>query len=282
MQIFSNLYFSKINHIIRLRRASFSAMNEKAIDSKNIYQSYYILHSQTPEVPIDEKIKLKKYEEFIGNDISDKKILDLGCGLGWFCKYLKSKLCFELDVIPFSLSRAGRYACGNALELPFLKASFDIITCFDVIEHLEEKDALFMLEEMKRVMRPDGRIYISTPNKYNIFNFIQDQAKENALIRKLMGRPLLNADFEQHIRTYSLKELQTLLEANGIKKIKIHRLKIGFSILLIPLFYHGRFFSPKLLPFFEYIIRLDWNLGLLLPQIFNMHSDYLLELCLPR
>ena len=61
---------------------------------------------------------------------------------------------------------------GNAFQLPFSDHSFDLIIIQDVIEHLPETKLFFI--ELKRVLKPGGIIYLSTPNKYSIFNFISD------------------------------------------------------------------------------------------------------------
>ena len=48
-------------------------------------------------------------------------------------------------------------------DLPFESESFDVVVCFEVIEHVERQaDAL---AELKRVLRPDGTLLISSPNR---------------------------------------------------------------------------------------------------------------------
>ncbi len=55
---------------------------------------------------------------------------------------------------------------------PFKIYSFDLIILQDVIEHVEDKDSL--VNELKRILKKNGLIYISTPNRFSIFNFISD------------------------------------------------------------------------------------------------------------
>ncbi|KYG74813.1 methyltransferase family protein [Roseivirga ehrenbergii] len=51
---------------------------------------------------------------------------------------------------------------GDIRSLPFENGSFDIITCFETIEHITEHDQA--MGELKRVLRPNGALLISTPD----------------------------------------------------------------------------------------------------------------------
>jgi SAM-dependent methyltransferase len=75
-----------------------------------------------------------------------------------------------MEVSAPSLQRAAetgtaalRPIAGSALELPFRSQSLDAVMAFEVIEHLAEQTTL--LQEIRRVLRPDGVLVISTPNR---------------------------------------------------------------------------------------------------------------------
>ena len=60
--------------------------------------------------------------------------------------------------------RSAEVAMGvqtDAALLPFLNASFDAVFIFDVLEHIEGDDAV--LEEIRRVLRPDGALLLTVP-----------------------------------------------------------------------------------------------------------------------
>ena len=67
---------------------------------------------------------------------------------------------------------------GNAETLPFADSTFDLIILQDVIEHTIEKNKI--VDELKRVLKENGIIYLSTPNKFSFFNIISESALGNS------------------------------------------------------------------------------------------------------
>jgi SAM-dependent methyltransferase len=55
-------------------------------------------------------------------------------------------------------------------RLPFTNGSFDLVYCAEIFEHLVDPD--FALEEIKRVLRPTGRLLLTTPNLAAWYNRI--------------------------------------------------------------------------------------------------------------
>ncbi|WP_417557789.1 class I SAM-dependent methyltransferase [Mesoflavibacter zeaxanthinifaciens] len=99
-------------------------------------------------------------------------VLEIGCGEGYGIPYLM-KNADELHVIDKSKQTISsikkRYTSIYAYQIhtpPItqLKSnSFDCIVSFQVIEHI--KDVHSFMSEIKRLLKPDGKAYISTPNK---------------------------------------------------------------------------------------------------------------------
>ncbi len=102
-----------------------------------------------------------------------KRVLDAGCGTGYGCTELAPGAHFVagIDVASDAVNYAQahfvrpniRYAQASATAIPFAPASFQLITAFEVIEHLTEWRAL--LAEARRVLTPDGLFLVSTPNR---------------------------------------------------------------------------------------------------------------------
>jgi 2-polyprenyl-3-methyl-5-hydroxy-6-metoxy-1,4-benzoquinol methylase len=101
--------------------------------------------------------------------------LDLGCGHQVFPTWVEAdargmiarcRTAVGID-LDFPSLRKNTYlrdrAMGSLEHLPFSSASFDVVTCNWVVEHLEEPAAV--LAEVKRVLRPGGRFLFHTPNR---------------------------------------------------------------------------------------------------------------------
>ncbi len=141
--------------------------------------------------------------DLLGNysDCENLKVLDLGSGLGGTSKIFSNKnLVVSYEIDPFRLKNqlesSNEYTLinGDALNFPFKEYSFDIIILQDVIEHLPEINKL--KEDLFKILKEDGIIYISTPNKCSVFNIISDPH---------WGLPLISFLKRNNIRKYFLK-----------------------------------------------------------------------------
>ena len=103
----------------------------------------------------------------------DKDILDIACGEGYGTAALAlvARTAVGVDLDPESVRHASaRYMAmnvgfrtGDCTQIPAGDASFDLAVSFETIEHLTEQER--MLSELKRVLRPNGMLVISSPNK---------------------------------------------------------------------------------------------------------------------
>ena len=108
--------------------------------------------------------------------VKKKKVLDIGTGLGEGAYYLATRGASEVLGIDYSES-AIKYArrtfqaenlkfeVMNALALSFTRRSFDVITAFELIEHLPPPQHASFLERIAGILRSGGVFVISTPNK---------------------------------------------------------------------------------------------------------------------
>jgi SAM-dependent methyltransferase len=103
-----------------------------------------------------------------------RRVLDAACGEG-YGSALMAEVAAEVigvDLSQSSIAHArARYAGaqrlsfveGSVTALPLEDASIDLVVSFETIEHLAEQAA--MLGEFRRVLKPDGLLFISSPNK---------------------------------------------------------------------------------------------------------------------
>lgn len=97
------------------------------------------------------------------------RVLDAGCGGSIFPMLLS---CLGLEVFAFDLhpvsGLAGHegahvhYATAGLTSLPFRQDSFDAIFCISVLEHLDIPSMHRALQELRRVLRPGGRLLLTT------------------------------------------------------------------------------------------------------------------------
>jgi SAM-dependent methyltransferase len=105
-------------------------------------------------------------------------ILDIGCGFGSFVLVARQKGidAIGIDIANFEIEFARErlhllrpqenpeyvYQLGSGLSLPFSDEQFDVVTLWNILEHIPDNQVL--LEEVSRILRPKGRVYIVCPN----------------------------------------------------------------------------------------------------------------------
>jgi len=105
--------------------------------------------------------------------VAGRRVLDAGCGVGYGSAMLARAGAADvvgLDVSAKAVDAAGDGAPGNTSfvvgdvhALPFETGRFDVVVCFEVIEHVEGQDGV--IAELARVLAPGGVLAISSPNR---------------------------------------------------------------------------------------------------------------------
>jgi SAM-dependent methyltransferase len=101
------------------------------------------------------------------------RVLDVGCSTGYLAKRMQERgsSVVGLDLDERAAEQARRYCEAvhvgdvETMALPFEPASFDAIVAGDFIEHLRDPGAF--LERIRPLLRPGGRLVLSTPNIAN-------------------------------------------------------------------------------------------------------------------
>jgi len=133
---------------------------------------YWKLHEiYAPELRFSQDI----YADFLDGLITPRTIwLDIGCGHKVLPEWRMAreqelvKRCRKVVGIDFDLvslkhhSTFSHLTRGKITQLPFADSTFDLVTANMVVEHLD--DPLRQFQEIRRVLKPEGRLLIQTPN----------------------------------------------------------------------------------------------------------------------
>lgn len=146
---------------------------------------------------------------------SNKKVLDLGCNDGAVCNVLNER---GNDVVGVDLEKLVQIARKNHPHLRFVTAdlshrfpfednAFDAIYASEILEHIPD-DKLF-LKECYRILVSEGKLIITTPNKF----YIRDR------IYMVFGKEWRDPirDIDTHIHFYVSKTIKKLLKHVGFQ-----------------------------------------------------------------
>lgn len=132
-----------------------------------------------------------------------KRVLDLASGEGYGASQLAktAESVVGVDIDQGAVSHATetyqspnlRFIEGSITDIPIQSERFDVITCFEAIEHVEDHEGL--MREVTRLLEPDGVFIVSTPNKA--------QYSDNK-----------NYHNHFHVKELYLEEFQALLKSN--------------------------------------------------------------------
>lgn len=176
---------------------------------------------------------------------------EIGCGTGYVLKGLASAMpnwkLFATEIyadgLAFAAARvpAASFCQLDARRIPFV-AEFDVVGAFDVLEHIEEDEAV--LEQMHRAIKPGGGLLLTVPQH----PFMWSQQDEEAC----------------HVRRYTAHELRGKIEAAGFH---VERLT-SFVSLLFPLMYLTR--KRSRVPDAEYDLTADLKLPWFVNAVFGV------------
>lgn len=221
---FSNDYLTKC------RKCSFVFCKRIPTDQEllAVYAKYPRNHTISP-------ITIKRYHELL--DIFESyrktnKMLDIGCGDGYFLREAKSRgwqvygteytdNAFEIGKQKGIIMHQGVLDPGN-----YHPNEFDIITSFEVIEHINNPQP--EIQNIKKILRPGGVFYVTTPNFNSVSRFLAKKAW-NIIC------------YPEHLSYYTAVSMNRFFKNEGFKKIKVettgislNRLKVSYDIKSSP------------------------------------------------
>jgi len=155
--------------------------------------------------------------------------MELGCGHGALIHFAQQEGYHNIkgmDGSPEQVAAAEALAIqgveqGDVMEALAWEphASFDSIVSFDLIEHLDCNEILALVDEVYRVLKPEGRWIIHTPNAGSPFGMrmrYRDFTHEMAFTRTSMTQLLLSSGFSRVSNLTALVSQPVLLRARRV------------------------------------------------------------------
>src|SRR5437867_4322044 len=167
------------------------------------------------------------------------RLLDIGCGFGGLTRLVADHLriaeAHGLDVDAVALEEARdkgvvtRRVDIREGRLPFSENSFDLVTCFGVLDYLPDFDP--MLREIYRVLQPGGYALISLPNlagwQNRLFLLLGYQLRDVEVSReRVVGVHRWYASDSHpvgHIHTVTVGAFRELMEHHGFHTVRVTR-----------------------------------------------------------
>lgn len=149
---------------------------------------------------------------------SAQRALDLGCGDGRLTGEIDAGELVAADVSEVALARAGRRVPEARLvrlvpdePLPLEGGEFDLVLCAETLEHV--RDVQLLLSEIRRVLRPGGRLAVTTPA----------HGRSAALRALLIGFERAFPPLSPHLRFLTRRSLAGLLDELGFDGVRVRR-----------------------------------------------------------
>lgn len=168
----------------------------------------------------DEEMLADFVRDYVGEDVAAQqvqrvlrlaagadRVLDIGSGYGSFVlSALRAGLDARgIEISPYEVDYARRrladasphldaddvYIAGSAYDLPFAAGAFDVVTAWNVLEHVEDLEAV--LRESARVLRPGGIMFIVAPNYVSLRREAHYQVPWLPLLPRAVGVRYLRA-----------------------------------------------------------------------------------------
>lgn len=154
----------------------------------------------------------KRYNELLDKFEAYRKnnnLVDLGCSNGLFLECAKKRgwnvygTEYAQECLDYCAKNGITVFKSDKLPPEFFKLEFDVVTSFEVIEHINTANP--EMEFVKKILRKGGAFYVTTPNFRSISRLLLKE-KWNVI------------EYPEHLTYYTAKTLHKLLNKHGFKK----------------------------------------------------------------
>ncbi|HQF61512.1 MAG TPA: class I SAM-dependent methyltransferase [Anaerolineaceae bacterium] len=215
-------------------------------ESSKYYPSDYVSYPVAVE---DEKSRFRRWDRWYGREKrcraiikrvgSPGRVLDIGCATGIFLSGMRQHgwECYGIEPSEFAANYARRrfdleVFQGYLENAPFPLGHFDLITLWDVLEHLP--DPVTSLAQIRQLLKPDGWLVLSLPNA-------------SAWERRWFGEYWVGWDVPRHYNTFEPRTIKHLLEKCGfsIREIASFTGRHGAMLISLEFLLADKKISPR-------------------------------------
>lgn len=199
-------------------RICFSEKIPTSLELTEYYQGYGRNDYLSP-------ITIKRYHELLDKIEpfrKTNKILDVGCGIGYFLEVAKERgwevygTEFTDEAVNICEQKGINMQKGVLAVDNYKTQEFDVITSFEVIEHIN--NPIEELNHFYQLLRKGGLVYVTTPNF-------------NSLLRYRLKEKYNVIAYPEHLSYYTTKTIKKVFENTGFETKKIESTGISLSRL---------------------------------------------------
>jgi SAM-dependent methyltransferase len=185
--------------------------------------NFWDFYSQYPELYFTYQYGEKIAEVLYPFMTPQGHVLDYGCGTGFLIKHLLDKpiKTFGTDSSPASVTKVknmfgheatfgGVYSIEEILSNKKFHNFFDAVCLIEVVEHLSDQHLATVMDNVKKFLKKNGKILITTPN-------------EEDLSASFVYCPLSKKVYHrwQHVRSWSSQSLASYLKLHGFTPLSV-------------------------------------------------------------
>ncbi len=198
------------------------------------YDGYFSQSISSEAVLAAAKAHERLFDDFISEVLPKKsggKLLDVGTGYGFFVKAVQEKTDWQAWGVETSAAAVAvaerelglKTVVHGAVQASDLPGPFDVITMFDVLEHVPDPDLL--LASIRKLLASDGLLFIHTPNA----TMQLAKAKLKRLVHNGVKPGVHYLEAGDHVNVYTQRSARTVLGRNGFNEVSflhLHHLQI--------------------------------------------------------
>lgn len=199
----------------------------------------------------DIKSYVKKYIEANASRLKGAVVVDIPAGTGFSTRLLQR---VKADVRPFDLFpeffKVEGLHCESADlngAMPMADATADVVLFQEGIEHLPNQ--LHVLQEMNRVLKPQGTLLLTTPNSSSLrarFSYLLNESENYKLMPPNQIESIWFGDNHKEERRYyfghmflvGIQRLKLLATLAGFRIRRIHHTRVNMTSLVLLLFFY--------------------------------------------